>query len=239
MKTDKKQNTAGAKSSAKFRKVCWVLVSLTAAILLVIVLLLYKPAGYSCPEVIGADSKNREVSSYLTHELLPQIYNGAQRAESFDLLVSQKGINHAIAGSTWPKEYDGITFLAPQVFFTAEHIVLMGTANLGGVEFVVSVEAEPAIDEQGMLNLRVAKVMVGAVNITPLARVIAQSSYRKKLEEKGIAANPLRAKIAASLLNNEPFEPVFKVPGDGQKVRADKITITNGKLVIHLVPVYD
>ena len=37
------------------------------------------------------------------------------------------------------------------------------------------------------------------------------------------------------LLDGEPFEPVFEI--DDEKVRISKITITQGKLTVHLVPV--
>jgi hypothetical protein len=50
----------------------------------------------------------------------------------------------------------------------------------------------------------------------------------------------LRAKIAASLLNDEPFEPILNVrdifDDVDEKVRVEKITITQQKLILRLVP---
>jgi hypothetical protein len=43
-----------------------------------------------------------------------------------------------------------------------------------------------------------------------------------------------RAKIAAALLNDEPFEPVFKV--EDKTVRVERVTVTLGQLILHLVP---
>ena len=217
---------------AKFKKVRWLLVSL-AAVLIIFVLLLYKPGGYNPPDF----AHSKEVSPYLTHELLPQLYNGAQLEEPFDLSVSQAGINDIIVRSKWPKELDGIRFFAPEVFFAADSIMVMGTIVVSGVEFVATVMVDASLDQEGLLNLRVAKVKVGAMSITPLAKVIARKMYQKRFAATDIDTEDLRAQIAASLLNSEPFEPVFKV--EDKKVRAEKITITQGKLTVRLVPAYD
>ncbi len=113
----------------------------------------------------------------------------------------------------------------------------MGTVNIKGVEFVVTIVAEPKIDERGLLNLWVTKVKVGAMNITLLARVMAKTMYQKQLATAPLNTQDWRAKIAGSLLNDEPFEPVFKV--EDKKVRVKKITITQEKLTIHLTPASD
>ena len=217
---------------AKFKKRYWLLIDLAVTIV-ILVLLLYKPARYNPPDV----ACDKQVSPYLTHELLPQLYNGAQHQEPFELIVTQKGINDIVARSKWPKESNGIRFSSPEVFFVPESIVLMGTAFVGGVEFVVTVAAEPSLDEEGLLNLRVAKVKVGAMNITPLAKLIAKRMYSERLATTDIDAEDLRTQIAASLLNDEPFEPVFKI--EDKKVRVEKINITQEKLTIRLTPVFD
>ena len=192
-------------------------------------LLLYRPAYYD--PLVFADSN--EVSPYLTHELLPQLYNGAQLQEPFDLYVSQDGINGAIARSKWPRESDGIRFSAPEVLFVPGGIMLMGIVAAGGVEFIVTVAAEPAFEQNGLLNVRLTKVKVGAVNITPLARMAAARMYQRRLAEKDIEPGDLWGRIAASLVNNEPFDPVFEV--EDKKVRAQKITISDGEMIFHLV----
>lgn len=216
----------------KFRKLYWLLLALAAASI-PLVLLLYKPTHYDPPVF----AYSREVSPYLTHELSPQFYNGAQRGEPFDLVVIQKGINDIVARSKWPREFDGISFSAPAVLFVPDSIILMGTVNIKGVEFVVTIVAEPKIDEQGLLNLRVAKVKVGAMNITILARVMAKTMYQQRLATTPLNTQDLQAKIAGSLLNDEPFEPVFKV--EDKKVRIKKITVTQEKLILRLTPAFD
>jgi len=218
----------------KFKKrVSFLLAGLIIVSILAIVvfaLLLHRPAYYDPPDF----AYSKEVSPYLTHDLLPQLNNGVQLQEPFDLIVFQRGINDVIGRSKWPRESDGVRFSAPEVFFVPERIMLLGTVAVGEVEFVVTVVVEPAFDQDGLLNLRVGKVKIGAVNITPLARMVARRIYQRRRADDDIGTEDLRAKIAASILNGEPFEPVFEV--EGKKVRAEKITITQGKLTVRLVP---
>ena len=219
---------------AKFKKkVYFVLAGLAAVPVAFVLLLLHKPARFSPPDI----TYNKQVSPYLTHELLPHIYNNAQLGEPFDLTIIQNKTKDIIALTRWPKELGGLRVSAPQVLFVADGIVLRGTVAARGVQFVVTVVAEANLDQEGLLNLRVAKVKIGAMNITALARVIAKRIYQRRFATSDIDAADWRAKITASLLDNEPFPPVFEI--EDRKVRADKITITQGKLTIHLVPAYD
>jgi hypothetical protein len=217
----------------RFKKVYrWLLVDL-AIVVILFILLLYRPNRYDPAK--GA--YDRQVSQYLTHELLPQLYNGAQLQEPFDLVVTEEGINDIVARAAWPRESEGIRFSSPAVVFVPEGIVLMGTAAVRGLELVVTIVVEPVLDERGLLNLRVTKVKIGAMNVTLLARVMAKRMYAQEIGEEDVAVEDLRAQIAASLLNDEPFEPVFKIKN--KKVRVNKITIMQNKLSLHLLPVFD
>ncbi len=222
------------RKKAKFKKkVCFVLAGLAAVFVIFVPLLLYKPAHFSPPDI----TYSKQVSPYLTHELLPHIYNNAQLGEPFDLTIIQNKTKDIIALTRWPKELDGLRVSAPQVLFVADGIVLRGTVAARGVQFVVTIVAEANLDQEGLLNLRVAKVKIGAMNITALARMLAKRIYQRRFATSDIDAEDWRAQIAASLLDNEPFAPVFEI--EDRKVRADKITITQGKLTIHLVPACD
>jgi hypothetical protein len=224
----------------KFKKRYWLLLDLALAII-ILTLLFYKPARYKPLDTIPTGNRQEEISPYLTNVLLPQLYNGAQRDEPFDVDVIQKGINETIARLKWPQESNGVTLSAPTVFFVPDNIVLMGTANIKGAELVVTVVARPSLDEQGLLHLRVEKVKIGAMNITPIARLMAKRMYTERLETVPVDTENLRAKIAASLLNDEPFEPVIDVrdifDDVDKKVRIEQITITQKKLTARLVPV--
>jgi len=195
-----------------------------------VLLLLYKPKG-SRPQ---APAEDKHVSKYLTHVLSPEFYNGLQRNEPFKLVVSQSGINDIIAHSKWPREYDGICILAPKVFFAADNVVLMGTVTVKGVEIAVTIVIEPVFNQDGLLIPKAKQVKIGALSITPLARVIASGIYNNQLEDGKIDPADPGAKIAASLLNNEPFEPILDF--DGKKIRIEKIGLTIKQLTLSFVP---
>jgi hypothetical protein len=235
--TDKKLKVRKKK---KFKKRYWLLIDLFLAII-ILYLLFYKPARYKPFEINPAGNNQGQVSPYLSNVLLPQLHNGAQRKEPFDLVVIQKGINEAIARLQWPQESNGVLLSAPRVFFVPDNIVLMGTATIKGADLVVTIVVKPNLDEEGLLRLRVEKIKIGAMNITPLARVMAKKMYADRIANFHVDTENLRARIAASLLNDESFEPVLNV-GDifddvDQKVRVEKITITQKKLTLRLVPV--
>jgi len=219
----------------KFKKRYWLLIDLAIAIV-IFALLLHKPGRYKPLEY----TDDKLVSPYLTNILGPAIHNGAQREEPFDLVVTQKGINEIITWSKWPKESEGVRFSAPMVFFVPDRIELMGTANMKGVDLVVTIVVEPRLNEEGLLSLHVAKVKIGAMNITPLARMMAKRMYAQRLATVPIDTEDLGAKIAGSLLNDEPFEPVFDIAdifeNENKKLRIEKITIMQEKLILRLVP---
>jgi len=224
----------------KFKKRYWLLIDLALAII-ILALLFYKPARYKPLNIAPVGNNQDQISPYLSNVLLPQLHNGAQRQEPFDLVVIQKGINETIARFKWPRESNGVVLSAPTVFFVPDSIVLMGTASIKGAELVVTVVAKPSLDEEGLLHLQVDKVKIGAMNITPIARLLAKRMYAERVESVPVDLNDLRAKIAASLLNEEPFEPIFNIRNIfedvDKKVRVGKITITQKKLTIRMVPV--
>jgi uncharacterized protein YpmS len=131
-------------------------------------------------------------------------------------------------------ESEGVLLYAPAVLFVPGAVVLMGTADIKGVEFIITIELEPKINEQGLLNLRVAKVKVGAMNITPLAKMMAKKMYIQRINALDVDTEAVQTKIVASLLTDEPFEPVFRI--DDKKVRIEKITVAKEKLLLRLVP---
>ncbi len=219
---------------SKLRKLFFWLIVDVIVLITVFTLLLYKPRRYNPAVFDAGNAEQGQVSPYLTHDLSPQLYNGTQRGEPFDMVITQDGINEIIAWSGWPKESEGIILSEPAVLFVPDCIVLMGTANVKGVDFVVSIEVKPGIDEQKLLNLRVSKVKIGAMNITPLAKAMAKKMYERQVNTMQVDRDSLQNKIVASLLNEEAFEPVIKV--DGRKVSIREIAISDQQLLLHMVP---
>ena len=228
------------RKKARFKKLlCWLLVDLAVAAV-IITLLLYTPGRYKPADIGSGSYRRRQVSPYLTHELGPAFNKGVQYRKPFELVLTQKGINDIITRDNWPMDWPmeskGILLYAPAVLFVPDAVVLMGTADAKGVEFVVTIELEPKIDEQGLLNLQVAKVKVGAINLTPLFKMIAKKMYMQGFATipEDVDTETVWTKIVASLLTDEPFEPVFKI--EDKQVRIEKITVAKQKLLLRFVP---
>lgn len=199
-----------------------------AVAIFVLILLFYTPSGYNP----ASSDKDGRVHSYLTN-LSSEFYNGAQLQEPFDVVVIDEKLNEAIAG--WSHASQETVLSAPAVRFVPDAIELMGTATLKGVELVITIVLQPEIDANGLLNLRVDKVKTGAMNITPLARIVARNMYEQQLAVAPVDMEDWRAQVAASLLDGQPFEPVF--PVDDKNVRLKKVDVTDGKLKLYLTPI--
>lgn len=223
------------KKSRRRKLLLWLLIDLVVAAV-VFLLLLYKPAGYQpVMPAANADPNGQRVHPYLSHELMPALYNGTQDRRPFEMVVLDKGLNEAVARARWPQQSGGISLSAPAMAFEPGRVVLMGTADIEGAKFVVTVEIGPQMTQEGRLNLVVEKVKIGAMNITPLAKIMARKMYKEQIETGGVDLEDWRTKIAASLLNEESFEPVF--PVDDKWVRLTGFDITQGKLTAQLVQV--
>ncbi len=221
------------KSSRRKKLIIWLLVDVAVAAI-VLALLLYKPAQYHPIRSTAADPNGQRVPPYLHRELGSELYNGAQKQRPFEIVVLNTNLNEALAEMRWSQQAGGITLSAPAVLFTPGHIVLMGTARVEGAEFVVTIELGPRLDEQGYLNLLVTKVKIGAVNVTPLAKMVARKMYQQRLETGPVDTRDLGAKIAASLLTEEPFKPVFKL--EDKWVRLQDFDLTEGQLIARFAP---
>ncbi len=233
----------GKKRSRKKRY--WILAGLSAVVILLLLPVCCRPRRY-LPVEVGQD--DRSVSPYLTHELLPALHNKSQLGEPFELVVTEEGINDIIARSRWPVEVGGITFSRLAVDFAAGVVWLMATATAGGVDFILSAELNPVVNAEGLLNLHIERVKVGAVNITLLARLIARRLYAERLgaeeadSERGTPAGrddepepSLTVKITRSVVNDEPFEPVFEMAGC--KFRLKSVNVEDGRMSVILQPV--
>ena len=89
----------------------WLLICF-AAVLLIIALLLHIPARYAPLKSAG---DKRLVSPYLTNELLPALYNGAQMDKPFDLIITEDGVNDVIGRSGWPKDFGSVSISSSMV----------------------------------------------------------------------------------------------------------------------------
>jgi hypothetical protein len=223
------------RKSRRRKLVIWLLVDL-AVVALVLALLVYRPSRYRpALSYLPPDPNGDRVHPYFTHELAPKLNNGAQFQRPFEVVVLDQRLNEAIAQETWCQDAGGIFLSAPQVLFAPGRVILMGTASIEGAEFVVTIELGPQLGQDGRLNFLVEKVKVGAMNITLLAKAVAKKKYRERVEAGAVATENIGTKIAASLLSEEPFDPVFDI-GD-KRVRLTGFTLTDGQLTTQFTPV--
>jgi len=222
-----------SRKKPKLKKLCYSLTALTAALILLVFLLLHTPAGFKQPPPIS-DGK---VSRYLTHVLAPQFYNGAQRQQPFELVITQAAVNDILARFRWPKQFNSLSISTPQVFFVPDNIVLMTTASVSGLNLVITVVAAPTLDENGLLRLSIKKVKVGAVRMTFITRKIAKKIYKKRLTRPPLEVEDIWAQLTAALLDAQPFDPLFTA--EDKKVRAERIKITPATLTVNFSPAPD
>ena len=212
------------------RKLIWLVVHIVG-LTVIITLLLLRPKDYSPLNI----PRSNQVSQYLTNVLLPQFYNGSQTGKPFIVVVTKKGVNDILARSDWPKQTGDASFTDPAVLFETDGLVLMGKALLKGMEFIVTIVIRPQYDDSGLLNLRVSRVSVGLMNVTILARATAKRMYQQQMQFYVSAPDDWRSQVLASVLNNEPFDPVFRI--ENKKLRIEKVTFGSEKLLLHVVPI--
>jgi len=230
---EKQQPEQAKKPYKKFlKRAIWPGISLLLSII-IIFLLLYKPAGYIPADRASAQSSDNQLSQDITNRLLPGFYNGIQQKEPFEMTISEKEINEIIAHAKWPKYSEGFIFYAPKASLSPGKVGFMCTILQFGldVELVVTVHTEPGLDDNGLLNINVTRIKVGAINITPLAAFLARRMYQEQKPDY-IDPEDWRGKIAASIFENTGFEPVFRVKG--RWVRLEELNIQEDFLKVRL-----
>ena len=154
--------------------------------------------------------------------------------EPFDIVITQEALNDIINRADWPIESEGILIYAPTAQIDPNIVTLMCTAKFESIEFIITIELNANIDKQGLFNFNISKIKIGALNITPIAKLTAKKMYTERIAAiDDIDLSTWRAKIAASLLNDEAFEPVFDT--GGQSVKVVKIVTEKGKLTASLI----
>jgi hypothetical protein len=133
--------------------------------------------------------------------------------------------------------FNNITFTDPQAILTQNEIILMAMANMRFASPILTIRIVPAINSFGQLNIHVDSISLGTAGITTLAKSAGSKAFNDWLEFTGTEPNNIAAQVCRSLLNNEPFEPVFKI-GD-KSLRICKIKLEKKKIIAQLLPVND
>jgi len=222
------------KKSKRRKLLIWLAIDVVVVVI-VFSLLHHKPAGYHpVTPPAGADPNEQRVHRYLTHDLGNKLYNGAQEQRPFEMVVLEDRLNEAISQAGWLQESAGIRLSAPAIAFTQGRVILMGTADVQGADFVVTVEISPQFTEDGRLNLVLEKVKVGVMNVTWPAQMMGRKMYQQRIAEGMVDSDDWRTKIAASLFNDEPFEPVLLL--EDKWIRLERVDVRPGELFLRFVP---
>jgi uncharacterized protein YpmS len=216
----------------KIKAYLWLAIPIALA-LTAIVLLLHKPKYYTPLKI----ADQNQISTYLTHYLMPTVYNNSQLDSPFEVVITEEGLNDIIARWRQPMNFNGITFTDPQAILTQNRIVFMATAKTRFYSPVLTIRLTPAIDSLGRLNIRVENVSLGEAHVTPLAKSIGSKAFDDWMSFTGTEPNDIVAQICKSLLNDESFDPVFKV-GD-KSLRICKIKMEKKKITATLLPLPD
>jgi uncharacterized protein YpmS len=228
-----KKDSPNAKKS-KFKTYFLPAITLALPLLvLTLVLTAYKPGRYAPVKI----TDQNQVSPYLTHQLMPTIYNNAQLGEPFEVVITQQGLNDIIARLPRPVRLNNITLADPQIILSPQQIILMATVRARPIDFFVTIELNPTINERGLLNLHINSVKLGAVNITAVARLIGNKAYSNWLTTTGTEPNNFAAQVCRSLLRDDPFEPVFEIRG--KTLLLSRINVKTKSITAQLSPVPD
>jgi uncharacterized protein YpmS len=210
----------------------WIAIPI-ALVLLAFVLITHKPKNYVPLRI----ADQNQISTYLTHRLIPTIYNNSQLDAPFEVVITEEGLNDIIARWRQPVKFNNITFSDPQTILTQKQIILMATAKTRYANPVLTIRITPAIDYFGQLNIHVDSISLGAAGITTIAKLMGNKAFADWLAFTGTEPNNIAAQVCRSLLNDESFEPVFKV-GD-KSLRICKIKLEKKKITALLLPLSD
>jgi len=211
-------------------KIKWLLVYLLA-IAVILFLLFHRPAYYQ-PQPVA---NNKHLSQYLTHYLIPQFYNGVQRQQPFEVVITQQGVNEIARYLPLPEKSGRVNLTSPTISFAPDKIVIAAAADVHGATLIITLEIVPSLNEKGLLNVNIDKVKIGAVNVTIPARFIGRRMYARRFDSDVIEHDNIRTLLTASLFDCRPFNPIFDI--DGKKVRLTKIAVTAGTLTLRFEPV--
>jgi len=228
----KPKKTKDEKKRKKSRLVYWLIADLLFA-LGFLGLLLYKPPGYAPVATAHDPHAPQQIHRYLTH-LSSELYNGMQSRKPFVIDLLDSGINASILQARWPMESEGFTFAAPKVTMTPTEISVVGMATYEGVDLAIRIEGVPTLSQEGQLKLHIAAVRLGALNVTPLARLVVKKMVEAELDWFTQSPQDIRTQIARSFLEDRPFEPLFE--WEDRQVRLTQLVSKKGRVRLTLAP---
>lgn len=229
MKNKNSENgNAGHRLGARFWVFFWVSVSIFVTIGF-IGMCRYEPSAY-LPQ---SPDNPRQVSPYLTHKLGPDFFNQVQLDEPFNLEIEQAGLNDILSRMPWPQPLGDAAFSSPLIVFNSGVIYMMGTLEYKGISSVLTIRAEPLMTDDKQVNLNIQSIHLGMLPVTRLVSKLANKAFADNLP--AFEGEPEAEQMVRGILQNGPFDPVFKI--NSHKVRISEFSLTGGLLTLTCVPV--
>jgi hypothetical protein len=236
VKTPPKDNPRPKKSRRR-KLILWLMADLGVALIL-LYLLFYKPHGYIPNKNITNQETRKIVPRYWTL-LGSEIYNQSQLGVPFDLVIEEDRLNEAIQQGTWPQTSDSAKLYAPTATLQNGFLQLMGTAEFSGADFILTIQISSNVDPNGMASLNLTSIKVGAMNITPVAKLIARKAYQHQIATMMADPDRIETKLLSSLLESQAFDPVFEVRNIDHRrasVRVTAVEVQQGRITARLTP---
>lgn len=225
------KNKTSHTNKSKSRRFRWLWhIGLMAVITLIgiVILVKHQPKTY---QPLQPDNPE-QVSLYLTHELGPALFNQIQYEQPFELIVRQSGINDIISRWPWPEQIGKMSFSDPVITFSDEAVILMGTLEIRNIGSVVTLIAAPTMTPEGQLHLNIQAIRLGRVPVTTLIAKLSKEAFA--MNQDAFSDDPNAAAIVKSIINNEPFDPVFQI--SERNVRITGFSLSPGVLNLNLLP---
>lgn len=212
----------------KKRNISMVMLIAGSVLIVLLFLMFHKPLRYR-PET---PENPNEVSTYLTHRLAPDLNNNIQLDKPFNMVIEEKGFNDIISRGIWPADYGYVQVSSPAVEFRDDSILIMATVAFSSVPSVITAAFRPRLDEQGQLSLNLQYIKMGSIRITAFARNLTRMVITEQLEN--VDYSQLRQVISNAILENLPFEPVFKAYD--KEIRLSKIEVRPKRVSLTFKP---
>ena len=208
--------------------VCLVIIVIAAILFF---LLTRRPAVYQPIDLANSE----EISPYLTHYLAPDLYNKLQLDKPFELIVTQDGFNDIIARGEWPATLSGVTFSKPATVINPGQILVMGTIEYVRIPMVVTIDIQPKLHENGLLELNFTQFKAGSIDITRLAKMLTFKIISYEIENAGPDDDIIwLANLSAAVTDNKPFDPIF--PIYGEPMRLTGLKLSEGEAILRFKP---
>ena len=216
----------------------WILADVIVVIV-ILALLFHNPAGYRPNKQITGEGEYRVVPRYWTY-LSSQIYNQAQLGMPFTITLDQERVNEAIAQAKWPQRSDQVALYAPTATFANNQLTLMGPVEVSGTDLVITTVLIPIIDANGLAQLDIDVIRIGALNVTPVAKLMIRKAYQEQVQYMLHDQERIENKILASLLANTAFDPIITIRNIDRRVvdvRIEGVELDNKVMRVRLTPV--